>query len=267
MKRIFLTGASAGIGRAIAEQLCADGHEVWGTSRDQARLPQLSRLHPVALDLTDSQSITSAFTAAEAEAGGFDALINNAGSGHFGPAELLPRDALEREFQTLVFGQVQLLQLALRGMRARKCGTIVNVTSLASRLPVPFMASYSAAKAAMAIFTMSLNLELRSSGIRMVDVQPGDIHTNFNDAVTNFGSDAPDYKPALESIWKVVDENLRKAPPPEIVAKEIARVLAMENPPPQITVGDFFQARFAPFILRFLPMRVQLWGLRKFYGI
>src|SRR3979411_2292320 len=138
MKRILLTGASSGIGLAIAKRLTSDGHDVWGTSRDKTRLPQLERFHPIALDLLDPKSIANAFAAAETEAGGFEVLINNAGSGHFGPAEFLPRDALEREFQTLVFGQIQLLQLALPGMRARKSGIVVNITSLASRLPMPF---------------------------------------------------------------------------------------------------------------------------------
>src|SRR5437016_13355040 len=81
------------------------------------------------------------------ESGGLDVVINNAGSGHFGPAENFPREALIDEFQILVFAQLQLLQLAMRNMRARGTGLIINVTSLASRLPVPFMPGYNSAKA------------------------------------------------------------------------------------------------------------------------
>ena len=97
------------------------------------------------------------------DAGYFDVLINNAGAGHFDPAELVPMETITSQFQILVFGQIQLMQLALRHMQARGEGLIINVTSLASRLPVPFMAAYNAAKAAMASFTMSIQLELGNS--------------------------------------------------------------------------------------------------------
>ncbi len=175
MKRIFLTGASSGIGRAIARELIAHGHEVWGTSRDLSRIQATTRLHAVQLDLRNSQMLEEVFTRA--------CVINNAGSGYFGPAENLTTEAVVDEFQVLVFAQIQLTQLAMRSMRTRGAGLIINVTSLASRLPVPFMAAYNSAKAAMASFTMSIQLELPNAGVRIVDLQPADIHTKFNDSV------------------------------------------------------------------------------------
>ena len=106
-------------------------------------------------------SVEGGIQSALTDAGYFDVLINNAGAGHFDPAELVPMETITSQFQILVFGQIQLMQLALRHMQARGEGLIINVTSLASRLPVPFMAAYNAAKAAMASFTMSIQLELR----------------------------------------------------------------------------------------------------------
>ena len=88
MKRVFITGASAGIGLATAKLLADRGDEVWGTSRDVARIPQLPRLHAVRLDLGDTVSLGESFNAALREAGHFDVVINNAGSGHFGPARI-----------------------------------------------------------------------------------------------------------------------------------------------------------------------------------
>ncbi|MFL6537051.1 MAG: SDR family oxidoreductase [Chthoniobacterales bacterium] len=263
MKRIFLTGASSGIGRAIAETLTNSGHEVWATSRDPSRLPQLNNFHPIALDLSDSDSINDAF----AQAGEVDVLINNAGGGHFGPAELMPLEELRDEFQTLVFGHVQLVQLALGGMRERGSGMIINVTSLASRLPVPFMASYNAAKAAMASFTMTLQLEMRNSGVRIVDLQPADIRTDFNRSAKKFALDAHGYRARAAKSWRTCDHNMQNAPGPELVAKRVSELIMSENPPPRVTVGDFFQSSIAPFIIRFLPMRLQLWGIAKYYGI
>lgn len=171
MKKIFLTGASSGIGLAIAKALTAQGHEVWGTARRLDRLPKLPGLHRVALDLTDRDSLGEIFATALREAGRFDLVINNAGSGYFGPAEGLPKEELARFFQVLVLGQIELMHLALASMR-EEGGLIINVSSLASRLPVPFMAAYNSAKAALAIYTMSMQLELADNKVRLVDLQP-----------------------------------------------------------------------------------------------
>src|SRR2546430_2527711 len=103
MKKVFITGASSGIGLAIAKLLVAEGHEVWGTSRNMERIPKMPRWHAVCLDLTDPRSIDQAFNAAVAEAGYFDVLINNAGAGHFDSAELLPLGTITSQFQVLVF--------------------------------------------------------------------------------------------------------------------------------------------------------------------
>ncbi|HEV2840228.1 MAG TPA: SDR family NAD(P)-dependent oxidoreductase [Chthoniobacterales bacterium] len=267
MKRIFLTGASTGIGLATAKLLAGRGDEVWGTSRDLSRLPDWPRLHPVRLDLRDTASLRESFNATLKEAGHFDAVINNAGSGHFGPAELLGEDAVRDQFQTVVFAHIELCRLALRSMRKQGAGRIINVTSLASRLPIPSMAAYSAAKAAMASFTMTLQLELGNSNIRVIDVQPGDIRTNFNDAVDRTEANDWPYAARSEHIWRVLDRNMKAAPSPDLVARRIASLIDEANPPPRVTVGDPFQAIIAPFIFRFLPQRVQLWGLRKYYRL
>lgn len=263
MKRIFLTGASSGIGRAIAQRLCAEGHEVWGTSRDPKRISPLFRLHAVALDLADAGSIQRSFAAALSEAGHFDVVINNAGGGHFGRAESIPAEILAQQFQTLVLGQIQLSQLALAAMHAQGSGLVINVSSLASRLPVPFMGAYNAAKAAMASFSMTLQLELRESNVRIVDLQPGDIRTAFNDAVAK--EELRD--PVVAKTWAVVDRNMQAAPSPELVARRVSALIARANPPPRVTVGDSFQTVLAPLIFKFLPQRVRLWGLKKYYRL
>ena len=267
MKRVFLTGASSGIGLAIAQSLTARGDEVWGTSRDPARLPRFPELHPVRMDLSDSAATEQAFEAALAEAGYFDVVINNAGSGHFGPAEELSIAELEEHFQILMFGQVRLLQLALKMMRTRGGGLIINVTSLASLLPVPFMAAYNAAKAATASFIMTLQLELPDSNVRIVDLQPGDICTAFNDAVAKGKPSDSRYEQRLVTTWEAVDHNMKTAPKPNLVARHVLELIDSTNPPPRVTVGDTFQTKIAPLIFRFLPQRVRLWGLKKYYGI
>ena len=266
MKSVFLTGASSGIGLAIAKALVAQGHEVWGTSRNLERIAKLPRLHAVRLDLTDRLSVDEAFNSALADAGHFDVLINNAGAGHFGPAELLSLETITSQFQILVFGQIQLMQLALRHMRARGEGLIINVTSLASRLPVPFMAAYNSAKAALASFTMSAQLEFAHPRVRIVDLQPGDIRTEFNQSVIvsdDVGRD--DAKSAR--AWEVVERNMKNAPGPDLVALEVLKLINAVEPPPRVTVGNPFESKLAPLIFRFLPQRVRIWGLKTYYGI
>jgi NAD(P)-dependent dehydrogenase (short-subunit alcohol dehydrogenase family) len=265
MKRIFITGASSGIGLATATLLSGRGHEVWGTSRDLTRIPPLPHLHGVQLDLREPVSLGEGFATALREAGHFDVVINNAGSGHFGPAESLSMDELYSQLQILVFAHIQICQLALRAMRDRS-GLIINVTSLASRLPIPFMAAYNASKAAMASFTTTLQMELAGSTIRVIDLQPGDIRTDFNDKIARDEGDSR-YLAKIKQAWRVADRNMKKAPGPELVAQRIAKLIGDPNPPPRVTVGDSFQGVIAPLIFRLLPQRTRLWGLRKYYGI
>src|SRR5947199_440402 len=267
MKRIFLTATRSGIGLAAARLLVARGNEVWATSRNPERIPEMPRLHPMPLDLGDPRSVEEAFNTALAEAGHFDVLINNAGSGHFGPAENLSEKEIASQFQILVFGHVQLMQLALRAMQARGEGLIINVTSLAGRLPVPFMAAYNAAKAAMASFTMSIQLELPDTRVRIVDLQPGDIRTDFKEAVMKSGQNDPRYEAKFANTWDAVERNMKNAPKPDLVARHVLKLINDVHPPPRIMVGDAFQAKVAPLIFRFLPQRVRIWGLKRYYGI
>ena len=227
----------------------------------------MPRWHAVRLDLTDPLSIEEAFNAALTEAGYFDVLINNAGAGHFGAAELLSTETIASQFQVLVFGQIQLMQLALHHMQARGEGLIINVTSLASRLPVPFMAAYNAAKAALASFTMSIQLELGNSRVYVVDLQPGDICTEFNEGVIKSTMADRRYEAKVARTWEVVERNMKKAPPPDLVARHVLKLIDADRPPPRITVGDLFQSKMAPLIFRFLPQRVRLWALKRYYGI
>jgi short-subunit dehydrogenase len=263
MKRIFLTGASSGIGLAIAKALSAQGHEVWGTARDRQRIPALAGMHAMSLDLADCDSLGEKFHTALREAGHFDVVINNAGSGYFGPAEALSPNDLRKHFQVLVFGQIELMHLALESMRRQGRGLVINVSSLASRLPVPYMADYNAAKAALASYTMSMQLELPNDNVKVVDLQPADINTHFNDAAEKAESNDP----RVTKTWQAVDRNMKTAPSPELVAREVLKLIEQTNPPPRIVVGNSFQSVVAPLIFRALPQRVRLWGLKKYYGL
>jgi NAD(P)-dependent dehydrogenase (short-subunit alcohol dehydrogenase family) len=267
MKKIFITGASAGIGAETVQLLLAEGHQVWGTSRSLTRLPPRENFHPVAMDLTDSASIESAYRQAEADAGWFDVVINNAGAGLYSPLELITPEHWRGQFETLVHGPVRLMQLALPKMRDRRSGRIINVTSLAARFPIPFMLAYSAGKAAMASASAGLRMELTGSPIRIIDVQPGDISTQFHETTPRHPDAAPEYEPFWSKAWAVIDKNMAVAPSPAIVARKIARLVTHPRPPVVVTAGDFFQTKVATLAQRLFPISWVEWGTGLFYRI
>jgi hypothetical protein len=102
--------------------------------------------------------------------------------------------------------------------------------------------------------------------VRIVDLQPADISTGFNDAVRKVEGD-PRNSAEVAKTWIAVDRNMKNAPSPELVAKHVVKLIDAKNPPPRVTVGDAFQSKIAPLIFRFLPQRVRIWGLKKYYGI
>ena len=248
-QRVFLTGASAGIGLATARALSDIGCEVWGTSRRLDRLPvNLRNFHPIELSLSEPDSICAAWSRARSESGGFDIVINNAGDGWFDALTELPLERMRAQFETLFFGPFQIIQLALPDLRERR-GLLVNVTSLAVRLPIPFMAPYSAAKAALASATAALRLELAASGVRIVDLQPGNIRTNFNEAMK------PPAAGSMREAWDQMEQDMAAAPGPEIVGAEVCRLVRSTDSPPSRVVGGFVESRLASLAARCLPAR------------
>lgn len=218
------------------------------------------------MDLAREDSIRDSFDRALKEAQGFDALINNAGAGWFGPVEAISAEAVREQFQVLLHGPWELIRLALPHMRQRQRGMIVNITSLATVFPIPYMGPYSAAKAALSALSEGLRLELAHTPIRVVDVQPGDINTQFYDA-TRRTEAVPEDQARMSRAWGIVTRNMRAAPPPQLVARVVLRVLNSPNPPPVVTVGGAFQAKLAPFAARLGPARLRAWALRRYYRI
>ena len=277
-KRVFLTGASAGIGLAVARVLSANGCEVWGTAREVSRLPvDLPGFRPVALDLNGDGAVMAAFAGALQEAGGrFDVIVNNAGGAWFGPGAEMPEAELRGQFETLVLGPIRLVQLALPSLRAQPGGLVVNVTSLAARLPLPFGSAYSAAKAALSVWTAAMQMEETAPlpegqhPVRFVDVQPGDINTGFNRAMRFWTRKDEAGNPlagAVRRSLEASDRSLAGAPPPEQVAAAVRKLVLWEGGAPLETVGNAWQALGGSLAYRFLPRRLLLWTIRKNCGL
>jgi NAD(P)-dependent dehydrogenase (short-subunit alcohol dehydrogenase family) len=114
---------------------------------------------------------------------------------------------------------------------------------------------------------MTMQLEFQGRQVRIVDIQPGDICTDFNDAVTKSQKYDQRHEASVAKTWEAVERNMRNAPKAALVARRVCELINQANPPPRVTVGDMFQTQIAPFIFRFLPQRVRIWGLKKYYGI
>jgi NAD(P)-dependent dehydrogenase (short-subunit alcohol dehydrogenase family) len=268
MKRIFLTGAGAGIGLLTARALCGLGYEVWGSARSLERLPTFDHFHPVVLDLNDVDSIEGGFAHAQGEAGHFDVLINNAGAGVFGPLEAFSDREFGAQLETLLLGPLRLIRLILPDMRARREGLLINVSSLAGEFPLPFMSPYSLSKAALSALSEGLVLELAHTGVRVVDVRPGDFATEFHASTRRIGEEfAGAYAPNLEQAWKAIDKNMNRAQDPRKVAELLVSIVEGRIRGPIVAVGDVFQARIAPFLARLVPRAWVQWGVQRYYGL
>lgn len=171
MNTVLITGCSTGFGRETALYFLRQGWQVVATMRDPAKsdLPASPGLRVLPLDVTDADSIA----AAVAEAGTIDVLVNNAGFGFLNALEGTSMETVRRIFETNTFGTIAMTQAVLPGMRERRSGVIVNVSSSTTLKPLPLLTIYKASKAAVNAFTESLDLELTQFGIRARVVLPG----------------------------------------------------------------------------------------------
>ena len=184
---VLITGCSSGIGRATAERLAGHGFTVYATARDVASIADLEAhgCRLLALDVTDEDSMRTAIETVTAEHGALHALVNNAGYSQSGAIEEVPIADVRRQFETNVFGLVRMCQLVLPGMRERRAGRIVNVSSMGANFRFPGGGHYHATKYAVEAISDALRFEVAGFGIAVAIVQPGLIRTGFADAASN----------------------------------------------------------------------------------
>jgi len=260
-RQALVTGVSAGLGRAFAEKLRAEGVEVWGTARDVARVP--AGIRPLALDLGDAASVAACIRQAHAEAPALDLLVNNAGAGAFFALEDFPEDDLERQWRVLLHGPAALTRGFYGAFRSRRRGMVVNVTSLAGDYPIPFMSAYSGAKAGLSAFTRTLMLEAEGSGVTVVDLRPGDYATGFNDAMAGFRSVVR--RDALAAREACV-AHVASGPKPDKAAADLWRAVR-RGKSGVVCTGDVWQAGLGPLLARFAPEAVVRAYLKRYYGM
>lgn len=244
----LVTGASSGIGKAVARLLLARGYRVFGTSRDPGAVSDpVPGVEYLALDLGDDASITACAEAA----GEVDVLVNNAGESQSGPIEELPRAALERLFQVNVIGAVRLTQLVLPGMRARRRGRVVMVGSMLASFPLAFRSSYVASKAALKGFANAARRELAPYGVGVTTVEPGSISTGISERRTQYITVDSPYGEEYRTMLTALNANEAKGIPAGNVAATVVKAIEAPRPKPLYAVGSNAPLVFA--LRRVLP--------------
>ena len=263
MPTVLITGATAGIGKATALRLAGQGHHVIATGRNIAGLEQLKRgakgrVDTLALDVASDTSVATASREAMtlAGSGGIDTVINNAGYALAGPLESVGDAELKAQFETNVFGPMRVIRAFLPGMRERKRGRIINISSVVGRIALPFFGPYNSSKHAIEALSDTLRNELKAFGIDVVIVAPGSISTGLSDSerkvLEDYAAAGSPYAAQIKKVLafhKDVEPNASK---PEIVAKAIVRAVEAKRPRARYVV-PFLPNRALIALAEFLP--------------
>ena len=265
-KVILITGASSGLGRATAKYLSDQGHTVYGTSRKANHGDPLDNFTLLRLDLRDPSSISDCIAYLQQKHELLDVLINNAGIGINGPLECLSRKEIMDVFDTNVFGLMEVTKNCIPMLRKSKQAVIVNISSIAGEMGLPYRGIYSASKFAVEGYSESLSMELQPWNIRVCLVQPGDFSTNINEnrmVVKELNKELyPDFIKMNERVIREVNAGWE----PEILGKNIAILISQKNPPLRKRIAPFLE-RFSTTLRRILPGRWYEKLLMKFYKV
>lgn len=238
-KVVLITGCSSGIGRATALRLAAANHHVYATARKPEQLRELAEhgCRTLALDVTDEASTSAAVAVVEQAHGAVDVLVNNAGYSQSGAIEAVSLDRIRAQFETNVFGAVRLIQLVMPAMRARRAGTIINLSSMGGKLVFPGGGFYHASKYAIEAISDALRFEARGFGIDVVLIEPGLIKSGFSEAaVSTMQSAASVYDEFHAAVARATKESYERGPlaklagRPDDVAKVIEKAIAARRP-------------------------------------
>ena len=245
-KTALVTGASSGMGKNIAERLIKDGFQVYVAARNIEKMNDLATLgaRPVRLDVSKEDEIKAAVDTILAEVGGVDVLVNNAGFGLYGPVEDITLDEARYQFEVNLFGAARLTQLLLPPMRAKRAGTIVNISSMGGKIYSLLGAWYHATKHAVEGWSDCLRLELAQFGIRVVIVEPGVIETGFGDTASNnllMRSASGPYTELAQRVANSLANFYGKGTgsPGTIIADVVSKAVKAHKPKTRYAVGKY----------------------------
>ncbi|MBK0371153.1 SDR family oxidoreductase [Flavobacterium agrisoli] len=254
-KVVLITGGSSGIGKAIGAFLHSKGFVVYGTSRHPEKITN-SVFPLLALDVRNVNSITTAVSEVLARSGKLDVVINNAGVGITGPIEEIPTDEMRNHFETNFYGPIEVMKAVLPVMRQQKSGLIINITSIAGYMGLPYRGIYSAAKGALELVTEAMRMEVKQFGIEITNVAPGDFATNI--AAGRYHapviSGSP-YEAVYGRVLQAMNEHVNEGGNPNQMAEGIYKIIKTANPKIHYKIGALLQT-FSIVLKRVLPDKV-----------
>ena len=258
-KVVVITGASSGIGLATARRLSKKGYKVYGLALNEF---SDKLFECFCADVNDLEAVTHVLETVKQREGRIDAVINNAGFGIAGAVEYATPEMIQKIFDTNLTALVKISSVAMKYLKETK-GNLVNVSSVAGVLPIPFQACYSATKAAVLNFSLALDGEVRRFGVKVTAVLPGDTKTGFTAARVIEGGEA-DYGGCIGKSVHRMEKDEQNGKSPDSVARVIEKALQKRCPPLKITVGA--QYKLFVWLGKILPTRLVNFILRKMYA-
>lgn len=255
-KVVLITGGSSGIGKSIGLYLLSKGHKVYGTSRDLSKYPDFESFELLELEVTDPASILSAVQQILDREARLDVLINNAGIGITGPIEETPHQEILKAFDVNFNGPLHLTKAVLPQMRLQKSGLIINITSIAGAMGLPYRGIYSATKGALDMVSEALRMEVKDFGVQITTVAPGDFATNI--AAGRYHAPIADQSPYSRTYGqtlKMINEDVDTADDPLLVAKKVLEIMNTAKPKVHYKVGDSLQ-KLSIFLKGILPDKI-----------
>ena len=258
---ILVTGASQGIGFAVAEGFAKAGYRVVGVARN---LPKNKvNFDAQVMDVTQPQSIENTVTYIKKTYQHLDVLINNAGFGIAGAIEETPIAEVKRLFDVNVMGLHQVTQAMLPLLKVTQ-GLIMNIGSVAGDFTIPFQTFYSMTKSSVATYTEGLRQELKPFGVRVVNVKPGDTKSNFSNQRQRLIKPQSPYETRFNRSLAVMEKDEKNGLPASTVYQVCLRLVKQKHPPIHVTVG--MQYKILQVVKWLLPPKFVQWLLYQIYG-
>lgn len=254
-KVILITGGSSGIGKSIGEYLVERGFKVYGTSRSPEKYSN-SKFPILKLDVNNKETISETIKIIIEKEGTLDVLVNNAGVGITGPLEELPEAQIKANFDTNFFGPINVIKTVLPQMRKQHDGLIINVTSIAGYMGLPYRSIYSASKGALELVTEAFRMELKDFNIKMTNIAPGDFATNI--AAGRYHApllENSPYKKPYGDTLNLINSHVDSGSDPILMAQAVLKIINTKNPKVHYKVGAFMQ-KFSIVLKRILPDKI-----------
>jgi NAD(P)-dependent dehydrogenase (short-subunit alcohol dehydrogenase family) len=268
----LVTGGSSGIGEATALKLHELGYTTYAAARRVHRMEHLAQagIRPLAMDVTDEESLQSGVKHILTEQGHIDVLVNAAGYGSYGAIEDVPLSEARDQFEVNVFGAARLTQLVLPHMRERRSGTIINITSMGGKIYTPLGGWYHATKFALEALSDCLRMEVKPFGIDVVVIEPGGIKTEWPGIAAGKLKEASSGGPYANQADAVAasltsEATARRSSPPTLIADTIGKAVTARRPKTRYAVG--YGARPIVFLHDIVPDRTFDAFIRRATGV